>query len=93
MITDTIISQLGAGRFVAMTGAKFTDSGDTLIIRLTIGKASRVTIKLEGDDTYTVRAYKGRGKTIPVEFDNATDVYADRLRAVFEELTGLATSL
>lgn len=54
---ETIYQQLGAGRFAAMTGAKYFVA-DKNKLRFRIGKnssrANKVEITLDADDTYTI---------------------------------------
>lgn len=96
-VSRTILAQLGGNRFVAMTGAKsFAGDERSLSFRLpaslTRGRASAMRIVLEGDDTYTLETYrivKFESRTV----DTRRGVYADRLRQVFTDMTGLDTSL
>jgi hypothetical protein len=96
---ETILSQLGGQRFVAMTGAKnFVGSDNSLSFRLPGAggycKASIdfVRIHLEPSDTYTVEFGKIRGTTYKV-VESVGDVYNDSLTAVVERVTGLRCSL
>ncbi len=94
-VADTILKQMGGtGRITAMTGAhsfvameggvKFKFRGST--------KANLVTVRLTPRDTYTVEFFKARGiAASPIAI--VEDVYADQLRRVFEQFTGLYLSL
>ena len=60
-VARTILEQLGGNKFLAMTGAKNLGfSKDSLSMHLpkNMSKANRLTIKLEWDDTYTMRFYR-----------------------------------
>ncbi len=93
-IGQTILSQLGGGRFLAMTGAKPLLLENGLQVKMTIGKLSCVTVELDGaTDTYTVQGFKGRGINIKPVGEPFTDVYADNLRRLFTGMTGLEVML
>ena len=90
-----VIQQLGGGRFIAMTGAKDFFIGPKGVV-FKIGRNSKgvnyVRINLNSMDTYdveflSIRAYKEKVKS------KAKGIYADMLRDVFEQHTGLRTSL
>lgn len=86
-VSDTILQQLGGGRFMAMTGAYLFVYGPRML-RFTVPRVGVVTITLEDSDLYTVQFW--RHERVVKTFDF---VYADRLRDVFESHTGLRTSL
>lgn len=102
-IANTILAQLGGRKFLAMTGAKNlfgSDEERTLQFQLPRSFAkdgiNAVRVKLEESDTYTVTFYKvGTARTgyAHKTVREVSDVYADSLRAVFTETTGLETSL
>jgi hypothetical protein len=90
-----ILSQLGGNKFIAMTGATcFSDNnGNTLVTKF---KGSRIAnimyVTLNSMDTYDVRICKYRGLDVkPVS--TLSGVYSDMLKSIFEETTGLRTSL
>ena len=94
-VAKTILEQLGGPRFIVMTGAKdFLGDASALHFRIPRNrtKANRVTITLRADDTYTIEWFSVRGfdKIVKRSFEN---VYADQLRQIFEDATGLLTSL
>ena len=98
-VANEILRQLGAGRFIAMTGAKnLTGSADSLSFSLPGGGGfvqhgiNHVRITLEPSDTYRVvfSRLRARKLTTVEEYD---DVYSDSLRELFEHVTGLRTSL
>lgn len=96
-IADTILEQLGGGRFILMTGAKdfsFGEAGD-LRFRLTLGRWRVVRIELTPMDVYRVTFIQPprRGSAATGRSHVVEDVYAEDLRRVFERETGLATSL
>ncbi len=95
-VANTILEQLGGNRFLAMTGAKQLVGMDNgLMFGLPRGAKdgiNKVRITLTPDDFYTVEFFKIRGIDVrPV--GECEMVYADTLRATFEKLTGLRTSL
>lgn len=97
-ITKMILEQLGGNRFLA-TGASqllACDEGKTLQFKLPRGAkdgCNAVRVTLADDDTYTVRFFRvGRNYTL-TDLAEVTMVYADALRRVFEQHTGLYTSL
>lgn len=97
MIANAILEQLGGGRFVVMTGARHLVShADALSFKLPARFAkdgiNYVKVTLTAADDYRVEFFKLRGiKFSPVS--KVEGVYADMLRGVFEQATGLYTSL
>ena len=96
-VANTILQQLGGGRFIAMTGAKnFVGSDDSLQFALPGGTFSnginRVRVTLTPADDYRVTAMRVRGTKFAV-VDSSEGIYCDNLRDVFERMTGLRTSL
>lgn len=98
-IANTILSQLGGNRFIAMTGAKnfiALQSG----LQLDLPKKAhyvkngitRLWIELTPADVYTIRAWKIRGMNA-YQVDTVENVYCDELQSIFTELTGLDTHL
>lgn len=100
-VANTILAQLGGGKFVIMTGAKdFIARPDSLTFKLPGGltrdRGNRMTITLTQDDTYKVQYGRARMRNLEVKYTKLAeleDVYADNLRVVFEDLTGFRTSL
>jgi hypothetical protein len=100
-VANTILAQLGGNRFRAMTGASnlvgSPDGRGQLSFRLP-GKGfarngiNLVIITLETSDTYTVEFKRIWGTKIK-KVNKYEDVYCDMLREIFEEETGLRTSL
>jgi hypothetical protein len=95
---NTILAQLGGGKFLAMTGARDLLSFDTgLIFALPRGaknKANKVRVTLDASDTYTVEFFRFSGRTLELTPVGAVaGVYADNLRPVFTEATGLHCTL
>ena len=93
-IAQVILAQLGGSRFLAMTGtSKLLALDNGLQFALPFPSApNKIRITLDPTDTYTVGAFrvskfevKNRG--------TVEDVYAEDLRWVFTQLTGLETSL
>ena len=92
-VAQTILSQLGGNRFIAMTGAKgFAAAERTLVFSIgrNSSKVNRVRINLDGNDTYTLefsRYANYQHKTLKTY----EGVYADMLQELFTEYTGLYT--
>lgn len=101
MVAQTILEQLGGGRFIAMTGSKvFIDLGNGLRMNLTRNKtsANRLEIILNGTDTYTMKFYRHTfsKKTFKVstkEIALHEGIYCDMLEEMFTSVTGLYTRL
>jgi len=99
-VAETIMKQLGAGRFAAMTGVRgvtVTEKGVLFHVpnaRCNGKKVSKVQIDLEPSDTYTVSVWRITKKAPYVEMvGRETEVYCDTLQESFTRLTGLYTSL
>lgn len=97
-VAQTILAQLGGGKFIAMTGAK-NFIGGTDFLGFTIPKnmspANRVTISYSpGRDLYRMSFIKAsRYGLDSKEVQRFDDVYADQLRDLFTQVTGMETSL
>lgn len=96
-IAGIILEQLGGNKFKAMTGAKnfMHGSGDDHTLYFQIPRANRIThvsITLEPGDTYRMIFSRLRKLSRVIEY-TAANVYADQLRSIFTEQTGLETSL
>lgn len=93
---QTILAQLGGNRFCAMTGASSLVGGDNMlqfkIGRGAVNKANTVRVEIDDTDTYTVKFYAVRGVNVR-QISEHSMVYADGLRRLFTEQTGMATSL
>ena len=97
-VANTILSQLGGNRFLAMTGARdLLGSEDSLTMRLPRGAKSGIThirVTLDPSDTYTMTAMKFNKRTLQMTTITAwSEVYADNIRGRFEDMTGLYTRL
>lgn len=95
---STILQQLGGNRFLAMTGARdVVSTQDSIIFRLPRGArggVNSVVVRLNLNDTYTVLFNRRTNMGVNVSLiSSASNIYADQLRAVFTEHTGLHTSL
>jgi hypothetical protein len=93
----TILQQLGGSKFIAMTGAKhFLAGANTLSFRLPPHFAKRrinhVRVVLDENDTYSVFFGEAHGTRYTIVNEHQM-VYADNLRTLFTEQTGLDTSL
>lgn len=91
-VSQTILSQLGGGRFVAMTGAKdFVGSPDALTFRCA---RQWFRIALNGSDLYDVEAFTINRRTFARNVKQSRrDVFCGDLARAFTEMTGLHTSL
>ena len=94
---QTILSQLGGGKFCAMTGAKdFSDTGDGLMFslpqRMCRNKTNKVMIRLDDSDTYSVEFFNIRGVDVK-SISTHQMVYADMLAKTISDQTGLAVRL
>ncbi len=94
-VAATILSQLGGNRFVAMTGSSSFVYGDNML-NFRVGsnpkRVKAVRITLEPSDTYKVEFLVMRNLKM-ITLSEASGVYCDNLREVFENHTGLLTSL
>lgn len=97
-VAQTILAQLGS-HFRLVTGAKdFVGSANALTFRLpgaggfTKFGINKVQIRLNVFDTYDIDFYRVR-KHVSTHIAYKEGVYADRLRDVFTDVTGLRTSL
>lgn len=96
-IAETIHSQIGAGRFLVMTGAKvlcIIPNGIAYSLPLDSQYVNdginRIEIELMPSDTYEMRAY--RGPAVSLELVKTEPmVYCDELESTFTEITGLFT--
>lgn len=99
-IAQTILAQLGGGRFAAMTGAKnFLAKPSALQFslpaRFAQNKATIVEVELnEAHDLYVLRFYKfNRAKLSSQLIEEIDQVHVEDLRRIFTDRTGLETSL
>lgn len=93
-IAQTIVQQLGGGKFRMMTGAKdfvALDHGVQFMIPQA-NKVRKVQIVLNGADLYTMAFYSIRKTDIKL-LKSVHGLYADQLQKTFTEATGLYTSL
>jgi hypothetical protein len=93
---ETILKQLGGGRFKVMTGAKnFCAIENGLSFRIPKTPASPINyveIKVNGLDLYDLtfkRIYRSKVEKI----SDASDISCDQLQAVFTKNTGYDTHL
>ena len=94
-VANTILEQLGGGRFVGMTGARdLVGSNDTLSFRIpgthTRNHVNKVRVTLDASDTYTVEFFRIRGSKF-TRVATHEDVYGDMLADIFTAETGLDT--
>ena len=97
-IATEILNQLGAGRFQAMVGAHNMAFGDDdgnpyLSLKFKGSKKSNyLKVSLMPSDTYKMEFGKIWGINYKVD-QIVEDVYCDGLKGIFEQVTGLYTSL
>lgn len=96
-VAKTILAQLGGNQFVALTGAK-DFLGGVDFLKMKVGKNSKgvthVKITLDPSDTYTMEFMKWNAKKLEMSTIYKTDgIYCDMLQDIFEEHTGLYTTL
>jgi len=99
-VAKTILQQLGGRRFMVMTGSKQPVAGENfLMLKLARNKsgANKLKVTLKKNDTYKVEFMRVSfgPKTGPKCTDKGTfdGVYFDQLQDIFEETTGLYTTL
>ncbi|MCG6410457.1 hypothetical protein [Vibrio fluvialis] len=101
IIAKTILNQLGANRFITMTGAKnFVAIENGLQFDLPRTRhfvkdgINKIQVILNASDTYTVRGLKYMPRKYDFkELATETGIYADMLQGTFTEMTGLNTYL
>lgn len=96
-VAGVILDQLGANRFMVMTGARdlvATSKGlqFRLPARFAVGGVNMVRVELEPSDTYAVIVGRYRALEFK-EKARAELVYGDQLQVAFTRLTGLDTHL
>lgn len=92
-IHETILIQLGGNKFLAMTGGLCYSDGNTLIVKFKGSMVANIMyITLKENDLYTVEICKFRGMNVKT-VKQLDDVYAEMLKPIFEQTTGLKTSL
>jgi len=98
-VGEMIVRQLGGNKFITMTGAKnFVQSKTEKYITFKLpsnfakGGINFVKIQLTPLDTYNIDFYKTKGMSLK-KIKSYKNIYADTLRNIFEDTTGLKTSL
>lgn len=108
-IADTILQQLGGGRFVVMTGSRdfiAIDNGLRMGLARNASKANRLEITLNGADLYDMKFYRytpwrfstrgGKFTEYPEKITTVKEyknIFFDQLEELFTETTGLYTRL
>lgn len=99
-IANEILNQLGGNRFIIMTGSKnfiAIERGLTFKIGFAAhqkkNRATHCEIKLEWNDTYTVKFFYVRGFEPKKEISKHEEIYCNMLQTLFTEQTGLYTHL
>lgn len=92
-VAEIILQQLGARRFVAMTGAKkLTARPNGLYFVVNRGKRFEVTLTAE--DLYDVAYSRWNGRALEwVLIEESKGIFAEQLQEVFTRITGLDTRL
>lgn len=99
IIAEEILRQLGGMKFIAMTGARHLLAGESdLKFQIPSGFALQginvVKITLDPSDTYTIMFMRFRVRTGECKTIKQIDgVYADQLREIFTNETGLYCTL
>ena len=96
-IANTILSQLGGQRFIAMTGAKFLLAHESALSfhlpsNFATNGINRVRIDLTAADLYDMTLIRARGLKVFYE-TKIEGLHCDQLRSIFTEATGLEVSL
>jgi len=96
-VANTILAQMGGtGRLSAMLGASsFFGTEDTASFRFKArarNKSNMVKVRLDPSDTYTVEFWTVRGGKATKRSAHS-DIYADGLKTLFTDETGLYLSL
>lgn len=98
-VAIAIIDQLGGKLFIRMTGAKNmlaypTGLKFSIPARMARNGINGMSIMLNGDDLYDVEFLKvNMKKRIHTVVSAHSGIYCDQLRELFEQETGLRTSL
>lgn len=97
---ETILQQLGGGRFRAMTGARHflaTETGGLVFQFGPVGRGERrmnfAAIELDPSDTYNLTFGFASAKVGRREVENLSGVYAEDLQRIFTDVTGMDTHL
>ena len=97
-VANVILTQMGDGKFIAMTGAKDMVGDATsltfkLPARTSKDGVNAVKVALDPSDTYTMTFYAiGRGAKVET-VRKVSGLFGDQLQAVFTAITGLYTRL
>lgn len=96
-VAGVILDQLGARRFLAMTGARdMVATAQGLQFKLpanfATGGVNMVRVELDDSDTYSVIVGRFRALEFK-EKGRESLIYCDQLQAAFSRLTGLDTHL
>ena len=92
-VAETIRQQIGNGALYMLGAKNLLDHGDALSFRVRGSRAvNYIKITLNGMDMYDMEFGKIHGLNYKVKAEVA-NVYADMLRGIIEQETGLATSL
>lgn len=97
-IAQTILAQLGGRRFIAMTGVKdlvaLTGGGLSLRLPRKTNGITHIRIVLDPSDTYNVEFLSWSSRRLEMTIEvRRTMVHCDQLAPLFEDQTGLLTTL
>ena len=96
-VAKEILNQLGGGKFIGMTGANsFAARENSLSFRIcrNPGHFKGVEITLNGLDLYDLKFYRQKNApSFEVTCEEVNGVYAEDLRAIFTNKTGLIVDI
>jgi len=101
-IAVTILQQIGGNKFLAITGSKVQyfgtdkDTGNVYLmlkLRRNKARAQYLKITLDASDTYRMKFFSVDDELNHIVKWERDTIYDDGLAPVFEEVTGLYTSL
>lgn len=98
-VAETILNQLGGNKFIVMTGSKnFLNIGNGLRMKLSRNKSKAQYLKIEltGSDLYNMTFFSAKTTDSDIVLttkEKIEGVYFDQMNRIFEQVTGLYTSL
>ena len=93
-VAQSLMSQIGRPTFFMLGAQSLVDLGNGLqfSIKGSPRQVTKLVITLDPSDTYTVQAWKIRGRVCKMLAEQG-NVYADSLHSTIETMTALRTSL
>lgn len=87
------LNQLGGNKFIAMTGSTCYSDNNTLVVKFKGSKVANIMyVTLNENDLYDVQICKYKAMDVKV-VKEVNGAYAEMLKPIFENATGLRTSL